>query len=369
MHLTDKLFSLIPLEQIEESAREQIQNVLELDCLKKLAIMPDVHAGYDLCIGGVALLDGMISPSFVGYDIGCGMCHLDTGISVAMFFPSGRREMERVMMLIVQTVPTGFSSLPLPVDDMQYEYKHLPEDVSERVLEKSRYQLGTLGGGNHFIEIGENRAGNLCITIHSGSRNVGHTIGAYYMKQGRMFPLESELGEMYRIDQEFSLEWALENRKRMMFAIMGCLGIGRQQAEKMMECMINENHNHAVLTEDGVLHRKGATPADQGQSGIIPANMKDGVYITTGLGNSRFLSSASHGCGRKMGRNQARKQLDLERFRDQMKDVVSIADKTTLDEAPDAYKNIEEVLAMQEGIVVDVTDFVRPLINIKAQGD
>ncbi len=133
--------------------------------------------------------------------------------------------------------------------------------------------------------------------------------------------------------------------------------------------MINENHNHAVVTDEGVLHRKGATPAELDQPGIIPANMKDGVYITRGLGNREYLSSASHGCGRRMGRNQAKKQLDLDNFRRQMKDVVSIADRSTLDEAPDAYKSIEEVLAMQEGIVIDVTDFVRPLINIKAQGD
>jgi len=369
MPVNEKLVSLIPFEQIEQSAQQQIYNVLSLDCLKKLAIMPDVHAGYDLCIGGVALLDAMISPSFVGYDIGCGMCHLDTGISVDMFFPAGRSEMEMVMKLIIQAIPTGFSSLPAPVEDMLYEYTHLPADVSERVQEKSGQQLGTLGGGNHFIEIGENRAGNLCITIHSGSRNVGHTLGAYYMKQGRMFPVASELGDIYLLDLEFSLQWALENRRVMLTRIMECLGIGRQQAETMMTGMINENHNHAVVTDEGVLHRKGATPAELDQPGIIPANMKDGVYITRGLGNREYLSSASHGCGRRMGRNQAKKQLDLDNFRRQMKDVVSIADRSTLDEAPDAYKSIEEVLAMQEGIVIDVTDFVRPLINIKAQGD
>lgn len=369
MNLTDKLFSLIPLTQIEESAQQQIFDVLGLDCLKKLVIMPDVHAGYDLCIGGVALLDAMISPSFVGYDIGCGMCHLDTGISVDLFFPGGRKEMDMVMRLIMQSVPTGFSSLSAPVDNMIYESGHLPEDVRERVREKSRQQLGTLGGGNHFIEIGENRAGNLCITIHSGSRNVGHTIGAYYMKLGRMFPIDSDYGRMYLKDLDFSLQWALENRKKMLLVIMECLGIGRQQSEKMLDGMINENHNHAVITDEGVLHRKGATPADLDQPGIIPANMRDGVYITRGLGNTKYLSSASHGCGRRMGRNQAKKQLDLEKFRNQMKDVVAIADKSTLDEAPDAYKSIEEVLAAQEGVVIDVVDFVRPIINIKANGD
>ncbi|QOX80892.1 RtcB family protein (plasmid) [Trichlorobacter lovleyi] len=356
------------MEQIEQSAQQQIYDVLRLDCLKKLAIMPDVHAGYDLCIGGVALLDGMISPSFVGYDIGCGICYVDTGVTAAELFPRGRKDMELVQRKIMERIPTGFSSLSSPVDGMVYDATHLPKDVSSRAKEKSRQQMGTLGGGNHFIEIGENRAGNIVVTIHSGSRNVGHTLGGYYMKQGRMFPLDSELGQMYQQDLQFSLDWALENRRQMILEILDCLVLG-YQSKKILATMVNENHNHAVVTGEGVLHRKGATPAEAGQLGIIPANMRDGVYITEGLGNDTYLSSASHGCGRKMGRNQAKKTLDLEQFQGQMKDVVSIADKTTLDEAPGAYKDIKGVLALQEGVVVTVVDFARPLINIKAQGD
>ena len=368
MSVLDRLFSLIPMEQIEQSAQKQIFDVLRLDCLKSLAVMPDVHAGYDLCIGGVALLDGVISPSFVGYDIGCGMCFIDTGVKSAEMFKGGRGDMEDVQQKILSSVPTGFSSLPSPTEEMVYRHEHLPKNVSGRVKEKSRQQLGTLGGGNHFIEIGENRSGNVCVTIHSGSRNVGHTLGGYYMRQGRMFPLDSELGRSYQADLQFSLEWALENRKQMLVQILKALGLG-YKAKKLIAGMVNENHNHAVVTADGVLHRKGATPADLGQIGIIPANMRDGVYITRGLGNARYLSSASHGCGRRMGRNQAKKSLSLNQFVSQMKEIVSIADKTTLDEAPDAYKDINEVLAAQEGVVIEVVDFVRPLINIKAQGD
>lgn len=368
MSVMDKLKTLIPMEQIEQSAQQQVFDVLRLDCLKKLAIMPDVHAGYDLCIGGVALLDGMISPSFVGYDIGCGMCYVDTGATVAELFPRGRDDMEKVQRKILEVTPTGFSSLPSPSDVMVYSSGHLPKEVSARVKEKSRQQIGTLGGGNHFIEIGENGSGHVVITIHSGSRNVGHTIGGWYMKQGRMFPLESELGQMYQLDLKFSLDWALENRKQMILQVLDCLVLG-WQSKKILATMVNENHNHAVVTPDGVLHRKGATPADAGQLGIIPANMRDGVYITKGLGNAEYLSSASHGCGRKMGRNQAKKSLDLATFKAQMEGVVSIADKTTLDEAPDAYKDIKGVLSLQEGIVVEVIDHAKPLINIKAQGD
>lgn len=368
MSALEKLYTLVPMEEIEQSAQQQIYDVLRLDCLKKLAIMPDVHAGYDLCIGGVALLDGMISPSFVGYDIGCGMCYVDTGVKAAEMFPGGRTDMEVTQRKVMAAIPSGFSSLPSPSDVMVYTTNHLPKEVAARVKEKSRQQIGTLGGGNHFLELGENGSGNVVITIHSGSRNVGHTIGGWYMKQGRMFPLGSELGQMYQLDLLFSLDWALENRKQMILRALGCLGL-EHQAKKILATMVNENHNHAVVAPHGVLHRKGATPADAGQLGIIPANMRDGVYITKGLGNAEYLSSASHGCGRKMGRNQAKKSLDLEVFRKQMEGVVSIADKTTLDEAPDAYKDIKGVLALQEGIVVEVIDHARPLINIKAQGD
>ena len=155
----------------------------------------------------------------------------------------------------------------------------------------------------------------------------------------------------------------------MLRTVLALMNFGEQDISRIMTGMINENHNHAAVTTDGVLHRKGATPADLGQLGIIPANMRDGVYITRGLGNQEYLSSASHGCGRRMGRKEAKRSLDLEEFKGQMAGIVSTSDKTTLDEAPGAYKDITSVIAYQEGIVIEVIDFVKPLINIKAQGE
>ena len=361
MSKLDKLFSMVPLEEIEQSAQQQIFDVLELDCLKKLAIMPDVHAGYDLPIGGVALLDGMISPSFVGYDIGCGMCCLDTQMVAAEV-----TTLRGIYNDILKVIPTGFSS---HASEKSYSRKFKSEALDKNTLQKVQAkvgtQLGTLGGGNHFIELGENQAGSLCITIHSGSRNVGHTIGGWYMKQGRMFQLESELGQAYLQDMNFALEWALENRLRMMKAVLGVLGIS-QVSKLLMKNLINENHNHAVVTAEGVLHRKGATPADLGQLGVIPANMRDGVYITEGLGETHYLSSASHGCGRGMGRNQAEKTLDYQEFKDGMRGIICSTDRSILDEAPAAYKDINYVLAKQEGVTVRVIDHIKPLLNVKA---
>ena len=355
-----KMKTLVPMEEIEQTAQQQIYDVLSLDCLKALAIMPDVHAGYDLPIGGVALLDGMISPSFVGYDIGCGMCSLDTGIPAADV-----TALRGIYNDILKAIPTGFAS---HATGQRYSKTFtsavLDKNTVQRVQVKVEMQLGTLGGGNHFIELGENRKGNLCITIHSGSRNVGHTIGGAYMKMGRMFPLDSMQGICYLQDMNFALEWALENRLRMMHKVMGCLGV---KPPRNWARVINENHNHAVVTPEGVLHRKGATPADLDQLGVIPANMRDGVYITRGLGNTEFLSSASHGCGRVMGRNVAKKTLDYQEFQETMRGIICSTDRSILDEAPAAYKDINYVLKAQEGVTVEVVDYIKPLLNIKAQ--
>lgn len=366
MSILDKFVSLIPMEEIEQSAQKQIYDVLRLDCLKKLAIMPDVHAGYDLPIGGVALLDGYISPSFVGFDIGCGMCHLSLDIP---YTDISKDELEALYRNILRVIPTGFSSHVHSKDYLiKFNSAVLNKQTVERVREKADFQLGTLGGGNHFIEVGHNKYGKLCLTIHSGSRNVGHTIGGAYMKLGRLFSIDSELGQAYLHDMNYALDWALENRLQMMRRVLGVLGSKPwQNADKLLKQVINENHNHAVITPDGILHRKGATPADKDQLGIIPANMRDGVYITKGLGNKEFLSSASHGCGRTMGRNVAKKTLNYAKFVVQMEGIVCSTDRSILDEAPEAYKDVNYVLKAQEGITVEVIDYIKPLLNIKAQ--
>jgi tRNA-splicing ligase RtcB len=130
--------------------------------------------------------------------------------------------------------------------------------------------------------------------------------------------------------------------------------------------MVNENHNHAIVDPDGlVLHRKGATPAEEGQIGIIPGSMKAGVYITEGLGNPHYLNSASHGAGRKLARKAAKKKITMERFRKQMDGIVAKVTHDTKDEAPDAYKNLDNVIKEQEGIVIKTIDYAKPLINVK----
>jgi len=344
----------VPWDQIEEGAQDQIKTTLGMDCLKTLAIMPDVHQGYDLPIGGVALLDDHIWPGAVGYDIGCGMCHVNTGLYVRDL-PS----LLTVYARIRDMVPVGFAVNKKPLKAGKFPNGSGFVTLLDAVNHKASLQIGTLGGGNHFIELGVNSKGEVGITIHSGSRRPGWLIGDFYMRMSKgPIHLSDDLAQAYIKDMNWALDFALANRRRIMDSCLEALGIGPG-------LMINENHNHAEVTPAGVLHRKGATPAAKGQLGIIPANMRDGVYITEGLGNEEFLSSASHGAGRAMSRGKAKRSLDPVEFSSQMDGIITGDLDKLLDEAPGAYKPIDQVLAAQSGILVDIADHFKPILVIK----
>jgi tRNA-splicing ligase RtcB len=371
MKKTDKLTTLIPLEQIEPGALKQIFDNLADERLLKMAIMPDVHKGYDLPIGGVALVDRHVSPSYVGYDIGCGMCAINTGILVTDLFPDERSKKE-LFALIFKHIPVGLGGRREKRPFRTFESEVNDPAFTTKVSKGVQTQLGTLGSGNHFIEISEGEGGLCWVSIHSGSRNVGHTVGSWYMSKtkklhDKFLSIESGLGQSYLRDMEYCLEFALENRRRMISDLLALMEISDHEINRLIKkVMINENHNHAIVRGDGtVLHRKGATPADKKQPGIIPANMRDGIYVTEGLGNETYLSSASHGAGRVMSRNEANRKLRLEDFREAMQGIVARVDKGTLDEAPFAYKEIEGVIAAQDGVVIKVRDHLQPIINIK----
>jgi len=369
----DKLKSLVPIHELEQSAQQQIYNALDLDFLVKLAIMPDCHTGYTLPIGGVALLDDVISPEYVGYDIGCGMCFMELRIKAKDF---SQKEKEKIFEQIYREIPVGFNSRKKPMSYQEFNSASGSQELVNKVHSKLFIQLGTLGGGNHFIEIGENRKGFSTITIHSGSRNIGHSIASYYMKLSKItdidlpqgfFHLYSEVGQEYLKDMNFALDYALENRKIMMKKVLSILGYNDHEINTLVQFhMVNENHNHAVVEKDNkVLHRKGATQANLGQIGIIPGSMKTGVYVTEGLGNEEYLNSSSHGAGRTMSRKKAKKSITLTRFKKEMAGIVAKVDNSTKDESPYAYKNLNKIIEEQEGIVIKTIDYCKPLINVK----
>jgi len=365
--MDDRLKSLIPLHEIDPMAREQIYEALKNDFLKKLVIMPDVHAGYSLPIGGVALLDSIISPDYVGVDIGCGMCcHVYEDIDTAEFLKNDTTKKE-IFSEIYRQIPTGHNSHKTAKKYKEFKPACGDKNLKKEVDRTKDVQLGTLGSGNHFIEIGRSRKGKLGITIHSGSRKLGHTIASHYMKLAKnqndlpkgFFFMNSDIGEAYFEDMTFAIEYALENRLNMFKKVEEILGLEKRRS------IINETHNHAIITKEGILHRKGATPAEKEQKGVIPGNMKDGVYITEGLGNNEYLSSASHGAGRVMGRNEAKRKISMHDFEYDMQGVMAKVTGGTLDEAPKAYKNIHDVVGKQDGVVVEIIDHIIPMINIK----
>jgi tRNA-splicing ligase RtcB len=364
-----KLKLTVPWESIDPEAQRQIVRVLAMPELERLAIMPDVHAGYDLCIGGVALLRGVISPPFVGYDIGCGMCHVNTGATLRELGLDSMDSRRKLFGRIREIIPAGLGKIAGVGYDGGFSFKSALGDAAfdKKVNYFVRTQFCTLGSGNHFLEIGVNARGDVGVTIHSGSRRAGYEIASRYMKKGRPLPLDGDLGRAYVADMNWALDFALANRRAMMTRVLEAMKL-KYRTRRLIspEVMINENHNHAMPSGEGmVLHRKGATPAEKGQPGIIPANQRDGVWITRGLGNEEFLSSASHGAGRKLSRAEAREAGSVRDMEKSMNGVVCRTDKDILDEAPWAYKPIGGVLAAQDGILVEVTDHFKPVIVLK----
>ncbi len=372
MRNTDKVTSLIPFHLIEKNAQQQILDNLSDERLVRMAIMPDVHAGYDLPIGAVALVDSHVCPSYVGYDIGCGMCSVNTGIQVVDILP-GKPERVELFNKLLQAIPHGKGRGHKQVCDFPaFTSAQGDSKLDDKVNRGVSTQLGSLGSGNHFLEISADENGSCWVTIHSGSRNPGHSVGESYMAQAqrqrdKFLAIDSDLGRAYLADMDYCLRFALENRRRMLAVALHLIGIPYSEVYRLLsDEMINENHNHAVLQTDGtVLHRKGATPADEGQIGIIPANMRDGIVVTIGLGNTDFLSSSSHGAGRIMSRQQARKRVQMAEFKDTMKGIVARVDRSTLDESPAVYKDINTVIEAQGGVVINVVGQLKPLINVK----
>ena len=381
------------IEGIEGAALSQFYDAMKLDCVVKGALMPDSHAGYALPIGAVVATHGWIFPSWVGYDIGCGMCAVPTTFK--------REEIEanakRIFDQIYRDIPTGFdhnkASLAWGYDGPVSEF------VEKEIIASGApgKQLGTLGGGNHFIEIGYDETNRVWVIIHSGSRNVGHKIATHYMKiasgdgkarEGHYgLSVKGHEGKNYINDLAFGLRFALDNRKAMLNRIERAIIHSLESGAKLgfsgrmdFDQLINRNHNHAerrnetdaagyVTGRSIWIHRKGATHAEEGMMGVIPGNMRDGSFIVRGKGNPDSLYSSSHGAGRVLSRSKAKEVLNMDDFKATMTEagVQAKVVPGTLDESPFAYKNIFEVMKMQEDLV-EVIHHVKPLINIKGAG-
>jgi tRNA-splicing ligase RtcB (3'-phosphate/5'-hydroxy nucleic acid ligase) len=367
----------VPDGMLDSLTVEQFKSALELPWVVTGALMADAHAGYALPIGAVVAAKDRVVPSWVGYDIGCGVLALLTGWQKHQLVDGA--DCQQILLNIFNSVPVGFSHNEKPVKWITGNYiqnlrsSWLTDYTNQNVIEN---QIGTLGSGNHFIEIGYDQHSRVWIIIHSGSRNFGHTVATHYMKlasgdgKAREGHFALEKGSLafsnYMTDQQYVLEFALENRLEIARRVFGSMEAVLGEGSAEWNDLINRNHNHVEYDKDFdvYIHRKGATHAEENMLGVIPGNMMDGSAIVMGLGCPDSLFSSSHGAGRCMSRKKAKEVIKMETLEKNMRGITCRLTEGILDEAPAAYKDFRQVLAMQMELI-EVLHYITPIINVK----
>ncbi len=383
---------------IEEEAIEQIRRMCDHEFTEgsKIRIMPDVHAGKGCTIGTTMTVEGKVVPNIVGVDIGCGMYTVNLGKSdidlekfdeAAHYIPSGMNVWEGRQEKFDLTALRCFRELK-----------------ETKWLERS---LGTLGGGNHFIEIDRAADGTNYLVIHSGSRNLGKQVAELYQKlavnlsrgygdyldkrdeiirtykeQGRKSEIQAALKELhwqvYESETPIPEDLCYLSDKYLedyLFDVVICQSFARRNREKMAEILLERSgisggeafHTiHNYIDTDAMILRKGAIAARAGEKLLIPINMRDGSVLATGKGNPEWNYSAPHGAGRLMSRSKAKNTLSMEEYQAEMKGIYTTSvNEKTLDEAPMAYKSLEDIIDVIRE-TVDVIDIMKPIYNFKA---
>lgn len=380
---------------IEPEAQKQVRQMAESEAYRdcKIRIMPDCHAGKGCTVGTVIQTAGKVVPNTVGVDIGCGM----------LVFKFAEKDINLSLLdrIINESVPSGFDvheKSKLKV--MSPLTSHLLLDLYERTQgcfdpDYIGRSLGTLGGGNHFIELDEDEQGCKYLVIHSGSRNLGVKVCNFFQHLAKKNVNRSE--ERKRIIEDlkkYGLEREINNALRRLGTVPPDLAYLEGEdldaynfAANVCQCFADDNRwdiamtiihglqlsfvdffttMHNYIDTFGII-RKGAVSAKKGEPLIIPLNMRDGSLLCTGKGNGDWLQSAPHGAGRLMSRSAAKKQLSMEEYRQQMHDIYSTSVcESTIDEAPMAYKSAEEIEELI-GDTVDVVKRIKPIYNFKAK--
>ena len=370
---------------LEAAALAQATNIANLPFVfKHVALMPDAHSGYGMPIGGVCATRGVVVPNMVGVDIGCGMGALKFDYKASNIDPLF---LKQIIGEARKRIPVGFNKHS-ERRDLGFLMPLMPEkftaarDLLNMHLPNAGFQLGTLGGGNHFIELQADEDDNLWVMLHSGSRNLGKQVADFYHKRAvalcemwhvqlptkelAFLPLDTQDGQEYLHAMNFALAFAEGNRAEML----------RVMAEIVMDTFncyitdsVNIHHNFAQMEhhygENVMVHRKGATLVREGTPGIIPGSMGTSSYIVEGLGNPESFNSCSHGAGRRMGRKEACRSLNLDAEMQKMGNVVhGIRNQSDLEEAPGAYKDIDVVMEDQRDLV-KILYKLRPLASLK----
>jgi tRNA-splicing ligase RtcB (3'-phosphate/5'-hydroxy nucleic acid ligase) len=371
---------------VEDAAMRQLRNVSSLPWIEGLAVMPDVHYGKGATVGSVIAMRGAVCPAAVGVDIGCGMSAVRTSLT-ANDLPG---DLSGLRSRIERAIPVGRGMHDEPVDPADLpelgapgagpgggaaawdgfwaRFGALAEPVRGR-RERAARQMGTLGGGNHFVEVCLDTDDQVWLMLHSGSRNIGKELAEYHIGEARRLPHNQDIADRdlavfladtpemaaYRDDLFWAQEYATYNRAVMMALLQDVLRKEFKKAKVTFDEVISCHHNYVSEERyddvDLLVTRKGAIRAGAGDYGIIPGSMGTGSYIVRGLGNTAAFNSASHGAGRRMSRGAARRRFTARDLVDQTRGVECRKDSGVVDEIPAAYKPIDQVIDQQRDLV------------------
>lgn len=356
----------IMTDDVEDYAKAQIQMICDQEAVRKskIRVMPDVHPGKVGPIGLTMTIGEKLIPQLLGIDIGCGV--------ICVRLKEKRMEYQKLEKVIRDRIPTGFAireNVHYLAENFDFTKLRCHKHVQE---EKDRLALGSLGGGNHFIEVDQGEDKALYLVIHSGSRRLGKEVAEYYTREGEKelkqkgqevpYPLTwitGSLLEDYLHDVQVVQAYAKLNREIMIQEILKGMKLKAEE-------MIMSVHNYLDCSGEVPLLRKGAISAKKGETVIIPVNMRDGVILGTGLGNPEWNQSAPHGSGRKYRRDEVKNHYTVSAFKKAMKGIYSESISTeTLDEAPFAYRSLDEIKdTISE--TVEIREVIRPVYSFKS---
>lgn len=385
--LSNKIFGWTDFVPVEAEALQQLKNISQLPFIyKHIAVMPDVHLGKGATVGSVIATKGAIIPAAVGVDIGCGMVAVQTNLT-ANDLPDSLAELRSDIEAVV---PVGFAAHNETLNQgLAANFTARAKCLSDKYgnfFTESRIgvQLGTLGGGNHFIELCLDTEDAVWVMLHSGSRNFGNNIGNFFINKAKeemqkwhihlpdtdlaYIPEGSQYFDDYIYAVNLAQEYARDNRAAMLSLVFGVLQKHFDNRVEVTMEAINCHHNYIAqenhLGSNVYVTRKGAVRAREGDLGIIPGSMGAKSFIVKGKGNAKSFCSCSHGAGRVMSRTQAAKDITLEEHAEATAGVECRKDRGVIDESPRAYKNIDDVMRSQEDLV-EVVATLKQVLCIK----
>ncbi|MBO1266972.1 RtcB family protein [Arthrobacter cavernae] len=373
--------------EIEPAALQQVRNIASLEWVYGVRVMPDVHVGKGAVVGSVIAMRHAVAPAAVGVDIGCGVNAVKTSLTA-----SDLSNLHGLRLAIEAAIPVGPNSHDRPVDvkrlGLDQGWARFWSGFSElhggvqRLESRARVQLGTLGGGNHFIELCVDEAGHVWLTLHSGSRNIGKELADHHILDARALPHNQGLADRdlavflegtpqmdaYRHDLWWAQEYASRSRAVMMALFKERVSRHFQKAHVRYGQEINVHHNYVaeevIDGETMLVTRKGAIRAGKGDLALIPGSMGAGSYVVRGRGNDASFQSAAHGAGRRLSRHAALRAYTVKDLVAQTAGVESRKDQGIVDEIPAAYKDLRSVMEAQKDLVEPV-QHLRTVLCVK----